>query len=134
MFGELEHPAAIGALAFDDGTGIMQAVGQHGDLGVFPGDELAVEPYSPSNWSKGTEAIPNSSGASRAMPVDCCPHYVLSTDARGNRVLRRSAGRALASRKCQGNEETVRASRRVRGSYAPKFMSIKLTYLRESFT
>ena len=44
MLGRLEDLAAIGALALEDGAGVMQRVGQNMRLGVAPGDELAVVP------------------------------------------------------------------------------------------
>ncbi len=44
MFGQLEDLAAIGALAFENSACIMQAVGQHVNLGVRPFDEFAIHP------------------------------------------------------------------------------------------
>ena len=44
VLGQLENLAAIGAFALEDGAGIVQAMGQHMDLGVGPFDELAVHP------------------------------------------------------------------------------------------
>ena len=44
MLGQLENLAAIGALALEHRAGIVQAMGQHVDLGVRPFDELAVHP------------------------------------------------------------------------------------------
>ena len=44
MFGELENLTAIGALALEYGACVVQAMGQHVDLGVGPFDELAVHP------------------------------------------------------------------------------------------
>src|SRR6516165_186905 len=44
MRGALEDLAAIGALALEHGTRIMQAVGEHMHGGVAPGHELTVIP------------------------------------------------------------------------------------------
>jgi hypothetical protein len=83
LFGRVEIAAP---LPDGDGDGDVDAVG----LRPRPADSQESKPS------------PNSSGASNAMPVDCCPHYVLSTDARENRVLRRSAGWALFSGEMPG--------------------------------
>ena len=40
MFGELENLAVIDPLALEYGTGIMQAMRQHVDLGIAPGNHL----------------------------------------------------------------------------------------------
>jgi hypothetical protein len=44
MFGALEDRAAIGTLAFEHAARVVQPMGQHVDLGVCRGHELAVEP------------------------------------------------------------------------------------------
>ena len=44
MLGALEHDAAIGAFALEHAARIMQAVGEHADLALGRGNELAVEP------------------------------------------------------------------------------------------
>ena len=44
MLGALEDFAAIGALAFKHGAGVMQTMGQQMNLRLGTGDELAVEP------------------------------------------------------------------------------------------
>src|SRR6476659_4560739 len=44
MLGTPEHLAAIGALALEHAACVMEAVGQHADLAIGGGDELAVEP------------------------------------------------------------------------------------------
>jgi hypothetical protein len=80
-FGRVEIAAPL-----PDGDGDVDAVG------------LRPRPADP----KESKPSPSSSGASSAVPVDCCPHYVLSTDARANRELRRSAGRALFSGEMPG--------------------------------
>src|SRR6185437_10335655 len=43
----LEDLAAIGALAFENAARIMQAVREHVQVGVLPGDEFAVVPDDP---------------------------------------------------------------------------------------
>jgi site-specific DNA recombinase len=44
VLGQLEDLAAISALTFEHGRGVMEGVGEDMDLGFAPGDELAVEP------------------------------------------------------------------------------------------
>ena len=44
MFRRLEYLAGIGALALEDARAVVQAMGQHMDLGFFPGHDFAVEP------------------------------------------------------------------------------------------
>src|SRR5262249_57507713 len=45
--GPLENSTAIGALALEHRARIMQAVGEHVQRGLAPGDELAVVPDDP---------------------------------------------------------------------------------------
>src|SRR5207248_4400266 len=44
MGGQPEDFAAIGAFALEHCACIVQRVGEHMDLGVFPGNELPIEP------------------------------------------------------------------------------------------
>src|SRR5271166_275697 len=44
MLGRFVDGAAIGALALEHGARIVQAMGQHVDLGIHIGNELAVNP------------------------------------------------------------------------------------------
>jgi hypothetical protein len=44
VLGELEDLAAIGPLALEHRTGVVEAVGEHVDLGVRPLHELTVHP------------------------------------------------------------------------------------------
>ena len=44
MLGQLEDLAAIYPFAFEDAAAIVQAMGQHVDLGVAPLNHLAIEP------------------------------------------------------------------------------------------
>ena len=44
VLGELEDLAAIGALALEHRAAVVQGVREHVDVGLAPGDELAVEP------------------------------------------------------------------------------------------
>jgi hypothetical protein len=44
MLGRFEDLAAVGALALEDGAGVVKRVGQNMRLGVAPEDELAVAP------------------------------------------------------------------------------------------
>src|SRR5438046_1492982 len=44
MLGALVDGPAIGALALEHGARVVQAMGQHADLGLRRWDELAVEP------------------------------------------------------------------------------------------
>src|SRR3546814_15727209 len=43
----LKNVAAIGALSLEDGRGVVERVGQHMDVGLAPGHQLAVEPDPP---------------------------------------------------------------------------------------
>src|SRR5260221_12872394 len=47
MFGGLEDLAAIGAFAFEDTAGIVEAMAQHMEVGLVPWHELAVVPDDP---------------------------------------------------------------------------------------
>ena len=63
MFARFENGAAIGALAFKNGGAIMQAVGEHMDLGIFPFDDFAVQPdgaVALVKWNDGHRNSPNS--------------------------------------------------------------------------
>jgi hypothetical protein len=44
MLGAMKDLAAVGALAFENAAGVMQAVGEHADLAVRRRNELSVEP------------------------------------------------------------------------------------------
>ena len=44
MLRELEDLAAVRAFALEDGAAVVQGVREHVDVGLPPGDELAVEP------------------------------------------------------------------------------------------
>ena len=44
VLGELEYLAAIGAFTLENGARIVQAMGEHMNLGVRPVDEFAVHP------------------------------------------------------------------------------------------
>lgn len=83
LFGRVEIAAPL-----PDGDGDIDAVG------------LRPRPTDP----KGSKPFPKSSGASSAMPVDCCPHYVLSTDARENAYCVGVPDGSWFPGKCQGNE------------------------------
>src|SRR3546814_1703355 len=47
VLGQLKNVAAIGALSLEDGRGVVERVGQHMDVGLAPGHQLAVEPDQP---------------------------------------------------------------------------------------
>jgi hypothetical protein len=44
MLGEVEDLARISALPLEDGRGVMKRVSEDVDVGVAPGNHLAVEP------------------------------------------------------------------------------------------
>ncbi len=44
MFGQLEDFAAVGALALEHRTAVVQRVREHVNIGLAPRHELAVEP------------------------------------------------------------------------------------------
>ncbi|WP_141397922.1 hypothetical protein [Rhizobium phaseoli] len=66
---------------------------------------------SPFSFTAEKELKPslNSPGASSAMPVDCCPHYVLSTEAG---EIARWAGMpmGLGSKEMPGQQKSARGS------------------------
>ena len=67
MLGALEDRAAVGALALEHGAGVVQAVGQHVDLGVRRRNQLAVEPDQVRALVEGHgHGIPSCMGADLA--------------------------------------------------------------------
>ena len=90
MLGALENLAAIGALAFEHGAGVMQTVGEHVDLAIGGGNELAVEPDQVRTLVEGHRHGIASQGMDGPLRAEFLPRVFWAFCARRG-LLRREA-------------------------------------------